>query len=198
MNISFPHLTIHKLAILTSILGLNLTSLPAIAEVQQPQFQAHLELAQAPAPNIVGVAQNNPDFSTLVQAVQAAGLDDTLAEGGPFTVFAPTNEAFNKLPDGALDFLLQPENRDLLSDVLKYHVVPDRVPASDLRTGGLETLNGGLAVRVTPDQTIVNDASVIAPDVPASNGIIHAIDRVLIPVAVRDRLAEEMPVRGLW
>ncbi|MBD2576525.1 fasciclin domain-containing protein [Oscillatoria sp. FACHB-1406] len=187
-----------KSIVVASVLGLGALSLPAIAQNLSSPAPGAIELAQAPAPNIVGVAQNNPDFSTLVKAVQAAGLADTLAGNGPFTVFAPTNEAFNKLPPGTLDTLLKPENRDLLTDVLKYHVVPGRVPSDDLKNGGLDTLNGGVAVRKTPDRVIVNNANVVAPNVPASNGIVHGIDRVLIPMAVRDRLAQRTPVPGLW
>jgi uncharacterized surface protein with fasciclin (FAS1) repeats len=187
-----------QLAVLTGILGLTLSSGSAIAQMQNPQPQGEPELAQAAQQNLVEVAQGNPNYSTLVQAVQAAGLADALSGDGPFTVFAPSNAAFNDLPDETLDFLLQPENRDLLADILKYHVVPERVPSSDLETGALDTLNGGLAVRVDPDRVIVNNASVVAPDVPASNGVIHGINRVLIPTDVRDRLAQQMPVRGLW
>lgn len=187
-----------QLAILTGILGLTLTSGSAIAQMQNPQPQGEPQLAPAAQQNLVEVAQGNPNYSTLVQAVQAAGLGDALSGDGPFTVFAPSNAAFNDLPDETLDFLLQPENRDLLADILKYHVVPERVPSSDLETGALDTLNGGLAVRVDPDRVIVNNASVVAPDVPASNGVIHGINRVLIPPDIRDRLAQQMPVRGLW
>ncbi|MDY7015766.1 MAG: fasciclin domain-containing protein [Cyanobacteriota bacterium] len=198
MNRFLNRSLVPQLAVLVGLFGLTPSGLPAIAQEQPSQPQGDLELAQTPAQNLVEVAQGNPNYSTLVEAVQAAGLDDALAGDGPFTVFAPSNAAFDALPDEALDFLLEPENRDLLADVLKYHVVPDRVPSDDLESGGLDTLNGGLAVRVDPDRVIVNDASVVAPDVPASNGVIHGINRVLIPPAVRDRLAQQMPVRGLW
>ncbi len=183
--------------------------------VEQPAPSSML-LAQTPG-TIVDVAAGNDNFDTLVQAVQAAGLADTLSGDGPFTVFAPTDEAFSNLPAGALDALLEPENRDLLTEILTYHVVPDEVTSDELETGVVDTLNGGLAVRVNPDQVIVNDASVVTPDVDASNGVIHAINRVLIPPATRaelmDRLmAEEpttttttgsqntgsQPVRALW
>lgn len=209
----FRKALIHQSLVAASALGLSALSLPAIAQTLPLRHAAGAdELAQNPmpprnpapaatptsTPNILGVAQNNPDFSTLAQAVQAAGLTDALTGNGPFTVFAPTNEAFNKLPPGTLDTLLKPENRDLLTDVLKYHVVPGRVPSDDLKTGGLDTLNGGVAVRKTPDRVIVNNANVVAPNVPASNGIVHGIDRVLIPMAVRDRLAQRTPVPGLW
>ncbi|RZM81803.1 fasciclin domain-containing protein [Leptolyngbya iicbica] len=156
-------------------------------------------LAQATG-DIVEVASDNPDFSTLVEAVQAAELVSTLQGPGPFTVFAPTNDAFDELPDGVLDALLMPENQDLLVDVLTYHVVPGEVMSGDLSTGGVETLNGGVAVAVSPEGVVVNNASVIQADVPASNGVIHAINRVLIPVGLVDELEARsaQPVPGLW
>lgn len=167
-------------------------------------------LAQEPG-TIVDVASGSDSFDTLVQAVQAAGLADTLSGEGPYTVFAPTDEAFDNLPDGALDALLEPENRDLLTEILTYHVVPDEVTSDELETGVVDTLNGGLAVRVDPDQVIVNDASVINPDIDASNGVIHAINRVLIPTSTRAELMDRLmaaqpesdtdsdePVRALW
>lgn len=179
--------------------------LKAIAAVppEESGVAAPLTLAQAPG-NIVEVAQGSDSFETLVAAVQAAGLTDTLANEGPFTVFAPTDAAFEALPPGTVDALLLPENRDLLTDVLTYHVVPDEVPSDELETGGLDTLNGGLAVRVDPDRVIVNNASVIQPDIPASNGVIHAINRVLLPPGLVDELQSRMdtetsePIRGLW
>lgn len=148
------------------------------------------DTAQEPG-NLVEVAGTNGSFKTLISAVQAAGLSDSLASGGPFTIFAPTDEAFAALPAGVLNALLLPENRDLLTQVLAYHVVPGAVTSDELTTGGVETLNGGLAVRVEPDQVVVNDASVVTADVAASNGVIHAINRVLIP----DGLVEELQSR---
>ncbi|MGG6294195.1 fasciclin domain-containing protein [Leptolyngbya sp. AN02str] len=186
-----------------------LGSAQVAAQTATPQIRP---LAQAPG-TIVDVARNNGTFNTLLSAVQAAGLTNTLAGPGPFTVFAPTDDAFALLPQGTVDALLQPQNRDLLTEVLTYHVVPDAVTSDELETGGLDTLNGGLAVLVTPDRVIVNDASVILPDVPASNGVIHAINRVLLPIGLVDELQARTaaapaatpspspspsPVPGLW
>ncbi|MGB3495399.1 MAG: fasciclin domain-containing protein [Elainellaceae cyanobacterium] len=162
----------------------------SISSVASSATQVQL-LAQAPG-TIVDVAAGNDDFETLVQAVETAGLADTLSGEGPFTVFAPTDEAFDALPDGALEALLEPENRDLLTDILTYHVVPGEVMSSDLETGGVDSLNGGLAVLVEPDGVVVNDASVVAADVPASNGVIHAINRVLIPTETRAELVRRL------
>ena len=176
--------------------GANAQAMPADAS-------SPMQVAQATG-TIVDVAAGSDDFDTLVQAVQTADLVDTLSGPGPFTVFAPTDEAFASLPDGALDALLEPENRDLLEEILTYHVVPGEVMSDDLETGGVETLNGGLAVRVEPDRVIVNDASVVNADIPASNGVIHAINRVLIPPDTRAELfrrlqvAETQPIPALW
>lgn len=145
------------------------------------------QIAQATG-TIVDVASGSPNFSTLVQAVQAAELVDLLSGPDPHTVFAPTNAAFDELPSGVLDDLLLPENQDLLTEVLAYHVVPGEVMSSDLETGLVDTLNGGLAVDVSPERVVVNDASVTQPDIPASNGVIHAINRVLVPVGLVDEL----------
>ena len=121
--------------------------------------------------------------TTLVTAVKAAGLVDTLKGPGPFTVFAPTNEAFAKLPPGTVDDLLKPENKEKLKSILLYHVhVGDAVPAKDVKTMALSTANGkNLDVKVTGDTVMINNAKVIKTDVHASNGIIHWVDTVILP-----------------
>jgi uncharacterized surface protein with fasciclin (FAS1) repeats len=136
----------------------------------------------AQAGTIVEIAAGNPDFSTLVTAVKAAGLAETLSSKGPFTVFAPTNEAFAALPKGTLEKLLKPENRDLLKKVLTYHVVSGDLMAKDLRSGDVATVEGrSVAVQAGHGTVKVNDAKVVKADVDAKNGVIHAIDRVLLP-----------------
>ena len=134
-------------------------------------------------PDIVDIAAANPDFSTLVAAVQAAGLEDTLRGAGPFTVFAPTDAAFAALPAGTLDSLLLPENRDQLAAILTYHVAPGIARSGDLAGKVLDvtTAQGG-SVRVDGrDGVTVNGANVTAADIEAANGVIHVIDRVLLP-----------------
>ncbi len=132
--------------------------------------------------NVVQVAQSNNDFSTLVQAVVAADLAGTLQGQGPFTIFAPTNEAFSKLPPGTLEELLKPENKAKLQAILTYHVVPGKVLAKDVKSGEVKTVNGkDISVVVANGQVKVNDAKVIKTDVVGSNGVIHVIDTVLIP-----------------
>jgi len=147
---------------------------------------------------IVDVASGSDSFNTLVQAVQAAELAGTLSGEGPYTVFAPTDAAFDQLPDGALDFLLQPENQDLLAQVLQYHVVSGSVMSDQLSTGGVDTLNGGVAVSVSDSGVVVNNASVINPDIQASNGVVHAINRVLIPEALQQQLASRLGVSDIY
>lgn len=155
------------------------------------RYPQQLQIAQGEQ-DIVGIASNNENFSTLVKAVQAADLAETLQGEGPFTVFAPTNEAFAKLPDGIVEFLLQPENKDLLVDVLSYHVVPGEVMSNQLETGTVDSLNGGLSVAISGNSVIVNNASVIQPDVEASNGVIHAVNRVLLPEGLAETIQNRM------
>lgn len=133
--------------------------------------------------NIVETASANPDFSTLVAAVQAAGLADTLSGEGPFTVFAPTNAAFEKLPEGTVDNLLLPENREQLVAVLTYHVVAGEVTAEQVvALDSATTVNGqDVAISVDGEQVRINDATVTTADIKASNGVIHVIDTVILP-----------------
>ena len=131
---------------------------------------------------IVDVASGAGQFGTLVAAVKAAGLADTLSSKGPFTVFAPTDEAFSKLPPGTVEGLLKPENKEKLASILKYHVVSGRVMAADVKTSDVKTVNGkDVAVKVDGGKVMVGKANVVKTDIPASNGVIHVIDSVLIP-----------------
>jgi uncharacterized surface protein with fasciclin (FAS1) repeats len=131
---------------------------------------------------IVGVAAGAGQFNTLVAAVKAAGLVDTLSGKGPFTVFAPTDEAFAKLPAGTVDSLLKPENKDKLSAILTYHVLAGKVMAADVKTMSAKTVNGKeVAIKVDAGKVTVGGASVVKTDVAASNGVIHVIDTVLLP-----------------
>lgn len=138
--------------------------------------------SKKPAGTIVDIAGANPELSTLVKAVQAAGLVETLSGETLLTVFAPTNEAFAALPEGTLERLLQPENREALRKVLTYHVVPGALESKNLRSGRVKTVEGSLAnLSATKDGVRVNDANVIVADVKASNGVVHVIDRVILP-----------------
>ncbi len=131
---------------------------------------------------IVDVAAANPSFSTLVAAVKAAGLVETLSGKGPFTVFAPTNAAFAALPKGTVETLLKPANKAKLIKVLTYHVVPGKVESKTLKSGPVKTVEGAtVTVKVAGGKVIVNKSTVTTADIAASNGVIHVIDRVLLP-----------------
>ena len=135
---------------------------------------------------IVDVASGNEDFETLVAAVVAADLAETLSGEGPFTVFAPTDAAFDALPEGLLDALLLPENKEVLTQILTYHVVSGEVTSDQVSAGDVDTVEGEAITITTPDGAVVlNDtATVTAVDVDASNGVIHVIDGVLVPPSV--------------
>ncbi|MEL7255129.1 MAG: fasciclin domain-containing protein [Pseudomonadota bacterium] len=138
--------------------------------------------AMAQDADIVDTAVAAGSFGTLVAAVQAAGLVDTLKGDGPFTVFAPTDEAFAALPKGTVESLLEPENKDQLVSILTYHVVPGKVMSTDLSDGmTATTVQGGDVTIGTEGGVTVNDANVVAADVEASNGVIHVIDSVILP-----------------
>ncbi|MDX2098705.1 MAG: fasciclin domain-containing protein, partial [Leptolyngbyaceae cyanobacterium bins.59] len=134
---------------------------------------------------IVDVAAGNSSFKTLVTAVKAAGLVEVLSGKGPFTVFAPTDKAFAALPKGTLESLLKPENRAKLQKVLTYHVVPGSVLSTAIKPGTVKTVEGG-TVRLTMkgNRVMVNGATVTTADVKASNGVIHVIDKVLLPPGI--------------
>ncbi|MFH4497569.1 fasciclin domain-containing protein [Vibrio diabolicus] len=133
--------------------------------------------------DIVDAATENGSFNTLVAAVKAADLVDTLKGEGPFTVFAPTDDAFAKLPDGTVDMLLMPENKDKLVSILTYHVVPGKVMAADVvKLDKATTVQGqDVMIKTMGDKVMVNDANVMATDVKAKNGVIHVIDTVIMP-----------------
>jgi len=148
-----------------------------------------------PSKNIIQNAVNSDDHTTLVTAVKAAGLVDTLQGPGPFTVFAPTNEAFSKLPAGTVDTLLKPENKDMLTKILTYHVVAGRISASDLKKeikagngeASLKTVSGGtLTATIQGNHIVLKDekgdmSTVTISNVNQSNGVIHVVDTVLLP-----------------
>lgn len=132
--------------------------------------------------DIVDTATEAGDFSTLLAAAEAAGLVETLKGDGPFTVFAPTDEAFAALPEGTVDTLLMPENKDQLTSILTYHVVPGKVMSGDLSDGKTaETVQGSEVTIGTEGGVTVNDANVVTADIEASNGVIHVIDGVIMP-----------------
>ena len=137
---------------------------------------------KATGKDIVAVASGAGSFNTLVAAVKAAGLVETLQGPGPFTVFAPTDEAFAKLPKGTVEDLLKPENKAKLVSILTYHVLAGKVMAADVKTMKAKTVNGqSLDLVVTDGAVTVDNAKVVKTDVAASNGVIHVIDTVVLP-----------------
>lgn len=143
---------------------------------------AHKNAGKAPG-TIVDVASANADFETLVAALKAAGLVETLSGAGPFTVFAPTDAAFEKLPPGTLEELLKPENKGQLAAILTYHVVPGKVFAVDaVKLDKATTVNGTEAdIEVNGGIVSIDGATITATDIAASNGVIHIIDTVMLP-----------------
>jgi uncharacterized surface protein with fasciclin (FAS1) repeats len=132
--------------------------------------------------DIVDTAVAAGSFNTLVAAVKAAGLVDTLKGAGPFTVFAPTDDAFAKLPQGTLEELLKPENKQKLAGILTYHVLAGKVMAADVKTSMAKTVNGKeLNIKAGADGVTVNGAKVVKTDIATSNGVIHVIDTVVLP-----------------
>lgn len=156
-------------------------------EATEPMEEEAIEAAEPELDTtsftIAELTNNSDSFNTLAAALDAADLAETLGSEGPYTVFAPTDEAFADLPAGSIEQLLLPENKDLLVQILSYHVVPGAVLSSDLETGSVTTIEGSdLAVAV--DETVtINNANVLLADIEASNGVIHVIDRVMLPPA---------------
>ncbi len=145
-------------------------------------FAEEAKAAQMAKQDIVDVAAGAEDFSTLVAAVKAAGLVDTLKGPGPFTVFAPTNAAFAALPEGTVESLLKPENKAKLTAILTYHVVAGKVMAADVKAGEVATVQGSKAtIKVEDGKVMIDGATVTKTDIAASNGVIHVIDKVIMP-----------------
>jgi len=140
--------------------------------------------AAAAAGDIVAVASSTEGFSTLVAALSAAGLVETLQGAGPFTVFAPSDDAFAALPAGLLEKLLLPENVAVLTSILTYHVVSGTVMSADIMAGDVPTVEGSTVALDTASGVTVNGATVTTADVAASNGVIHVIDAVMVPPTV--------------
>jgi uncharacterized surface protein with fasciclin (FAS1) repeats len=141
---------------------------------------------------IVSIAQDTDQLSTLVTAVKAAELVETLNGEGPFTVFAPTNQAFANLPDGTLDMLLMEENKSQLQSILTYHVVSGKIMASDLEDGQMVATVQGNKIKVSLGEgAMINGANVVKADVEASNGVVHVIDKVIMPSDNEDMESDE-------
>jgi uncharacterized surface protein with fasciclin (FAS1) repeats len=152
----------------------------------EPRSADDATATEAPAPasgDIVETASSAGSFTTLVAAVQAAGLEETLKSPGPFTVFAPTDDAFAKLPEGTVESLLKPENKEKLAAILTYHVVSGKVMSTEaVKLNSATTVNGKeLSLDASTGKLVVSGATVTTADVQASNGVIHVVDTVLLP-----------------
>lgn len=158
-------------------LALGILSIFALLTFFQPtQAQAQ------ETPDLIDLAVSSPNLSTLVTAVKAAGLVETLQGKGPFTVFAPTNEAFAALPKATLESLLKPENKETLIKVLTYHVVSGRIEANDLSAGEVATVEGSkIKVAFSGKKVMINDATVSTANIRGLNGVVHVIDKVILP-----------------
>jgi len=154
---------------------------------QTQQVAGNVKTAASPAPmaaakDIVAIASGDAQFKTLTKALTVAGLVPTLQGKGPFTVFAPTDAAFAALPEGTVENLLKPENKALLTKILTYHVVPGSVLSTSLKSGDVKSVEGSsLKVAVSTGKVTVSGANVVKADIKASNGVIHVIDKVLMP-----------------
>lgn len=138
-----------------------------------------------PTQTIVGIASGEDQFSTLVAALEASELAAILSSEGPYTVFAPTDEAFAALPEGTVEELLKPENRDQLVQILTYHVIPAQVMSANITDGSVETVAGiPVTISIMDGTVMVNEAQVIQADIVGSNGVIHAVDQVILPGVV--------------
>jgi len=171
----------HTLSTLIAASALLATPVATAAECASKTVAA---TTKAPELTVVGIAASNDSFTTLVAAVKAAGLAATLSGDGPFTIFAPTNEAFAKLPAGTVETLLKPENKEKLQQILTLHVVPAKVMAADVKPGDVTTVNGdSIHVAVEDGKVTVSGAEVIKTDIEGTNGVIHVIDTVILPKA---------------
>ena len=151
------------------------------ADIDDMPEALELEEVSAESETIVDVATSSETFTTLVSALDEAELVEMLEGDGPFTVFAPTDEAFESLPDGTLDALMDPGNRDVLVSLLSYHVVQEELPAEQLETGFLESVQGTPLQVEVGDEVTINGAMIIEDEITASNGVIHTVDQVILP-----------------
>ncbi|KJH69375.1 fasciclin domain-containing protein [Aliterella atlantica] len=160
------------------------TTQPAPEAVQPPLASPSAPIADADDNRVVDVVEANNSLSTLASAIDETQLDEVLNRDEPFTVFAPTNEAFAALPAQTRQRLLQPENRQKLAQILSYHVVPGQLAANQLSSGEVRTVEGAnvnVQVDQAANQVRVNEATVVQADIPASNGVVHIVDRVILP-----------------
>ncbi|MGK7909922.1 MAG: fasciclin domain-containing protein [Synechococcus sp.] len=191
MGYFFPTISTYGIGVLVAVSSLLPATNFAVAQATNPseplQVAATPQMSEKSSTTdktLVGLAASSENFTTLAAAIEAADLVDILNGSDVFTVFAPTDEAFAALPEGTLDTLLQPENKEQLVQILTYHVVSGSVMSGDLEEGTVTSVEGSeLAVEIDGSDVAIGEAKVIQADIEASNGVIHAIDQVLLPPA---------------
>lgn len=169
----------------------------AVAQSPEPTVSPTPKASPTPSVNtrnltvtqLLQQASSAGSFTTLAAAIKAAGVGTALPKGQKVTIFAPTDAAFATLPAGTVEKLVKPANRALLARILAYHVAPGEYTSKQLPNGNLKTLGGGISLDIQPGRVIVNDAKVVQADIVAANGVIHAIDRVLLPREIRQQLS---------
>lgn len=174
----------HKIKLAFAVAAaLSLTACTTMEKSMDKAMDKTKEMMDAPSADIVDTAIAAGSFNTLVAAVQAAGLVDTLKGDGPFTVFAPTDAAFDALPAGTVESLLEPANKDKLTAILTYHVVAGKVMSGDIagKSMSVDTVNGAALNVDATNGVMINNATVTSADIDTSNGVIHVIDTVLLP-----------------
>lgn len=177
-------ISIIALAVLAIFMGCESNTAPEAAATADTQTVGQSGVKDdVSSPNVVQVAAGSADHTTLVAAVKAAGLVDALSNAGPFTVFAPTNAAFDKLPAGTVEGLLQPDKKDVLKNILEYHTYVGSLKIEYMQDGqSFEQVNGGkISISKKDGKTMVNGKATVLASIPTSNGIIHVIDEVLLP-----------------
>ncbi|MGD7652219.1 MAG: fasciclin domain-containing protein [Verrucomicrobiales bacterium] len=170
--------------ICTTTAALSLLAMAPLATASNCSSTSTTASAEKSAKNVVEIAAGHDSFKTLVTAVKAAGLAETLSGDGPFTIFAPTDDAFAKLPDGTVESLLKPENKAQLQAILTLHVLGAKVLAADVKPGMVKTLNGEeVEIAVNDGKVTVKGANVVQTDIIGTNGVIHVIDTVMLPAS---------------
>jgi uncharacterized surface protein with fasciclin (FAS1) repeats len=181
------HKLLQSLSLLTVLVGLSTAAMLPVKAQTAPSSGTTENQPLAP---LLQQAASAGSYTTLARAVEAAGLTSELqASGGSYTILAPTDAAFASLPTGTVNRLLQPENRALLQRLLSYHVIPQELTSDQFSTGAVDVLGGTVAVRVTPERIIINNGSVVQPNIQAQNGVVHGISQVLMPQELREQIA---------
>jgi uncharacterized surface protein with fasciclin (FAS1) repeats len=165
------------------------TPIPTVTPTTRPApSPSPVDTSKLTVTQLLSQASSAGSFTTLAAAIKAAGVGNALQGRGKVTIFAPTDAAFAALPAGTVEKLVKPANRALLARILGYHVVPGAYTSKTLPNGNIKALSGGISTDVTPQRVIINNAKVVQADIVASNGVIHAVDRLVVPREIRQQL----------